>query len=1089
MPSAVRLQVISREIATYVLGPDSPYPAMPWQRWRGPYPYSIRLDLSSERRPVNHRIVVLENECLRAEVLPDMGGRLYRLYDKTARQETFMVPPTVKFQNVALRGAWVAGGIEWNFGQPGHTVNTVNPVSWTLRRGPDGSAAVHVGTVVRPMESRWSVRIGLRPGRSVLDVDIQTVGPLTLPGSMYWWTNSAVEVSDQSKFFYYGLYAGDYAPHSWPMTDGLDFRWYRNRILKADMFLMEPQRDYLAFYDFARKHGLASTANRFEAPGQKYFTWGADMRGKYWDLQLSDSEQTYVEIQRGRLPTQGKTELIPPMSADTWHESWMPLNDTAGFEHLENELALAVVPSCREARQVRLLSAVARRDLVVEAFDGQNRVGRWRIGAMQPGAPVGLALKGRKAVRCNRVRVVDASGAVLMDWTELVFKDEDWTKTRPGFEESKASLEELFEEAQRRRSYFWPASQPDVQALYERILKMDAGHSGASQALAEADLFNGLFDKALERVDLALKRRPLDPSLQALRGWTLLRLNRPADAVGAFTTAARYEPGRQSGLIGLAWARLLESVGEASTSSAARTGATRAARPGKPCSLAAAEQTIDRLLADRPNDRWGRWLKCVLLRRRGQQTQAAQVVKTLLASDPLWSAANAEAALLGLPPHLADGKRRLADDSVTAALPYLDLRLWDDAQRLLRIDESDEAFSPMVRLAHLAYAQLKSSDRAAAKTIQQLRQAPLEQASPWATTSLVVLSELVKAFDKEGRLLVMLGNVLANRYRLGEAVSSWKMAIELGTDHAVVHACLASVENHQKRPELAMKHYARAWELSGGDVNLFTEYDRLLSRRGLHRQRDRLYRQLPPETHRRSIVALRRVPQLLDLQRYDEALKELATRQFLSGEAAEFHIRRNFLEALLGKGVTLMNAGRFAQAHELFKQGLTYPRNHNAGRWWMHPSEAMINFWLGLTAEALGQPDQARQCWLAAAHEAAMEGEVFQAYQMLAWLALGNVPRAVEMSHGFKALAFGEKSPSWWLGLLNTAGMLRLNHGLAQLCKGRPAEAHRMWVKALATEPDARFIRPHINMSRTLLDRMCRRPQLGIHRDPGNPAK
>ena len=121
MPSAVTASLVTVEIPTYALGPDSPYLSFAWRRRQGHYPYSVRLDLSTEPRPVKHRVIVLENRYLRAEILPDMGGRLYRLYDKVAGQETFMVPPTVKYQNIALRGAWIAGGIEWNFGQTGHT--------------------------------------------------------------------------------------------------------------------------------------------------------------------------------------------------------------------------------------------------------------------------------------------------------------------------------------------------------------------------------------------------------------------------------------------------------------------------------------------------------------------------------------------------------------------------------------------------------------------------------------------------------------------------------------------------------------------------------------------------------------------------------------------------------------------------------------------------------------------------------------------------------------------------------------------------------------------------------------------------------
>ncbi len=165
MASAVSIAVKRLEIPTYVVGPDSPYPPL-MTRWEhGFYPYSTQVDIRTEKRSVQHRAVILENEYVKAIVLPDLGGRLYSLYDKVAGQETFMVPPSVKYQNISMRGAWIAGGIEWNYGHRGHTVSTVMPVSWATRTEPDGTASVWVGAVVRPIESRWAVRISLTPGR------------------------------------------------------------------------------------------------------------------------------------------------------------------------------------------------------------------------------------------------------------------------------------------------------------------------------------------------------------------------------------------------------------------------------------------------------------------------------------------------------------------------------------------------------------------------------------------------------------------------------------------------------------------------------------------------------------------------------------------------------------------------------------------------------------------------------------------------------------------------------------------------------------------------------------------------------------
>ncbi len=665
MPSAVSVEVKQVEIPTYVPGPDSPYPSFPWRGWRGHYPFSTQLDLSTTKRPVSHQMVVLENEYVRAEILPDMGGRIYRLYDKVARQETLMVPPSMKFQNIALRGVWMTGGIEFNFGYRSHSAVTCSPVSWAVREGPEGAASVWVGTVIRPMESRWAVRIGLKPKRAALDLEIFTMGPRALPGMMYWWTNAAVEVGQRSRFYYYGAYAGDYAPHSWPWLDGMDFSWFRNRVFGADMFLMEPQRDYLGFYDFDRGHGLAQTANRFHSPGQKYFTWGANERGRYWDFLLSDTGQSYCEIQRGRLPSQGRTEPISPMSVETWTETWMPINQTDGFSGTEGDLVISVSGDGDRAAEVRLLSAVPRKRLRVELFGEKESLGVWQVGAMKPGRPATHRVALGKGQSVRRAVATDADGKVVMDWREFDFADGDWYKHRRHFDESTAGLEELFAEAERRRFARWPNGADEAGEMYEKVLAVDSGHSGALAALAEIEHYAGRFDKAVEFVDKALARRPMDPALLTLRGWTLLALGRCDEAEEDFSTATRYEPGRRNGLVGLTWARL--QAGD----------------------LPAAERACEDLASFCPDDRWGRWLRAIVLRKTGRAKPSAELVRSLLADDPLWYRANAEAVLSGVPTELAAGQRQIADESVLAATDYLALGLFKDAIAILKHTDSD----------------------------------------------------------------------------------------------------------------------------------------------------------------------------------------------------------------------------------------------------------------------------------------------------------------------------------------------------------------------------------------------------------------
>ncbi len=50
----------------------------------------------------------------------------------------FYLSRVIKPSMIAMRGAWISGGIEWNAGPQGHTVSCVSPVDALVGQNPDG---------------------------------------------------------------------------------------------------------------------------------------------------------------------------------------------------------------------------------------------------------------------------------------------------------------------------------------------------------------------------------------------------------------------------------------------------------------------------------------------------------------------------------------------------------------------------------------------------------------------------------------------------------------------------------------------------------------------------------------------------------------------------------------------------------------------------------------------------------------------------------------------------------------------------------------------------------------------------------------
>src|SRR5262245_11404525 len=77
-------------------------------------PCLIQDGYDRDRQPADVPALVLENDRVRATVLPSYGGRLCSL--EVDGRELLYRNPVIQPANLALRNAWLAGGVEWNLG-------------------------------------------------------------------------------------------------------------------------------------------------------------------------------------------------------------------------------------------------------------------------------------------------------------------------------------------------------------------------------------------------------------------------------------------------------------------------------------------------------------------------------------------------------------------------------------------------------------------------------------------------------------------------------------------------------------------------------------------------------------------------------------------------------------------------------------------------------------------------------------------------------------------------------------------------------------------------------------------------------------
>ena len=168
------------------------------------YPY-FRFDgYSSSATSQKHKMVVMENKWIKLWVAPDIGGKIWGALDKKTGKYFIYYNNVVKFRDIAMRGPWTSGGIEFNFGSIGHAPTTVTPVDYHYQNNPDGSVSCFIGAIELTSRTEWRVEIRLPADKAWFETRSYWNNPTNLKTSLYHWQTAAADAGDDLKFYYPG---------------------------------------------------------------------------------------------------------------------------------------------------------------------------------------------------------------------------------------------------------------------------------------------------------------------------------------------------------------------------------------------------------------------------------------------------------------------------------------------------------------------------------------------------------------------------------------------------------------------------------------------------------------------------------------------------------------------------------------------------------------------------------------------------------------------------------------------------------------------------------------------------------------------
>lgn len=306
---------------------------------RSMHPYLLQDGYGRERQPTEVETVVLDNGILRATFLPWLGGRLWSLVDLATGADLLYTNTCVQPANLALRNAWVAGGVEWNIGTKGHSAHTMAPLHAALVDGPDGAPRLRMWELDRVRRVVFQIDAWLPAGARGLHVYVRIENPNEASVPMYWWSNAAVRQQPQLRVLaparraYATGYDGTVAEVSVPSATEGDHTWPAASPRSADYFyaIEETQQPWVAGVD-ATGHGLAIVSTD-RLRGRKLFCWGRGEGGRHWQHWLSPEGGEYVELQAGLTATQFEHVLMPGGTSWDWLEVYGDVAAQAQVAH------------------------------------------------------------------------------------------------------------------------------------------------------------------------------------------------------------------------------------------------------------------------------------------------------------------------------------------------------------------------------------------------------------------------------------------------------------------------------------------------------------------------------------------------------------------------------------------------------------------------------------------------------------------------------------------------------------------------------------------------------------------------------------
>ena len=518
-------------IPTYPIGNAEPLPLFfekrPYQGASGKlYPIPYVTNFSDEKVDVEYDQITLENDYIKVDLLPEIGGKINRAYDKTSDYDFIYYNKVIKPAMVGLAGPWVSGGIEFNWPQH-HRPTTFMPTDVSI--GENGKEKfAYMGEIDYFHNMKGMVKVSVDDDHSYVKAEITVYNGTPEAHPFMWWANLAVEVNDDYKIVFPPdvEFVNDHdrrAVLNWPVAkgvyqtarpfdygEGTDIHSF-NAVKVPCSFLIskgQSESEFVSGYDAGRECGVVTVANHHVAPGKKLWTWGDSKFGAKWCANLTDDGSRYVELMTGcYTDNQPDFTWIAPYETKTFEQYWYPVKNIGEAKCADKEMAINL-----ERREngvfLGVYSTSKRNNCLVTLKDESGVVFEKNIEEVSP------KLTYTELVDCElngiaELIVTDASGEKIISYKEYVRGNKECLEPRLPAKrpEDIETVEELYLNGAHLVQYKHFAYKPED--YFMEGLKRDPMDIRCNKAMGDYHLTRGNFEKAIEYYNNAISRQTI----------------------------------------------------------------------------------------------------------------------------------------------------------------------------------------------------------------------------------------------------------------------------------------------------------------------------------------------------------------------------------------------------------------------------------------------------------------------------------------------------------------------------------------------------------------------------------------------------